>query len=89
MVEIKRTPKTDSPPCEEARRLLDLFANAVRELIQIHEEQFNAIVEGDADSKRFDLLIHMANEKKCAAKYAHLHHLEAHGCSTSYETNQS
>jgi len=82
VVEIKRLPKAGSVGCEEARHLLDLFANAVRELIQIHEEQFNAIVQGDPDSKRFDLLIHMANEKKSAAKYAHLQHLETHGCST-------
>jgi hypothetical protein len=89
VVEIKRPLKAGSLYCDEARYLLDLFANAVRELIQIHEEQFQAIVDGDSDCTRFDLLIHMANEKKYAAKYAHLHHLETHGCSTLHETNQS
>jgi hypothetical protein len=44
VVEIKRLPKAGSVGCKEARHLLDLFADAVRELIQIHEEQFNAII---------------------------------------------
>jgi hypothetical protein len=66
--------------CEEARRLLDEFAQAVRELVQLHELQFLAIVEGDPDCGRFDVLIHMANERKMQAKYTYLHHVEEHGC---------
>lgn len=74
--------------CQEARELLDAFGETVRELTRLHEEQFQAIVGGDLDSTRFDDLIFMANERKHAAKYAYLHHLETHGCSkfdaTSY-----
>jgi hypothetical protein len=66
--------------CEDARRLLDEFGDAVRDVVQLHELQFQAIVEGDPDCSRFDVLIHMANERKMAAKYAYLHHLEEHGC---------
>jgi hypothetical protein len=66
--------------CEAARGLLDEFGEAVRELVKLHELQFQAIVEGDPDCSRFDVLIHMANEKKMAAKYSYLHHLEEHGC---------
>jgi len=75
-------PKASGPGayCEEARRLLDAFADAVRELIQLHELQFQAIVEGDPECNRFDVLIHMANERKMAVKYEYLHHLESHGC---------
>jgi hypothetical protein len=75
--------------CSESRSLLDAFGEAVQEVLLLHEQQFQAIVGGDAYSDRFDLLIHMANEKKHEAKYAYLRHLEAHGCSTFDGTEQS
>ena len=68
--------------CREARRLLDAFADAIHELIQVHESQFNAIIQGDLHCTEFDVSLHEANEAKYAAKYAYLHHLEEHGCST-------
>lgn len=67
--------------CQEHNRLLDEFGVAVRGLLALLEQQFLAIVEGDSECSRFDLLIHMANEKKQEAKYAYLRHVEAHGCS--------
>ena len=67
--------------CEEYCRLLDDFGVAVKELLHLHQAQFEAIIAGDLESNRFDLLIHMANEKKQEAKYAYMHHVEAHGCS--------
>ena len=70
--------------CDVARRLLDAFGEAVQELVQLHEHQFLAIFDGDADCTRFDGLIHMANERKYKAKYAYLQHLETHGCSTKW-----
>ena len=66
--------------CEESRRLLDAFGDAVQDLVLLHEQQFLAIVDGDPDPHRFDLLVHMATEKKQAAKYAYLEHQETHGC---------
>ncbi len=66
--------------CEEARRLLDAFGQAVKDLVHLHELQFLAIIEGDPECNRFDVLIHMANERKMAAKYEYLHHVEVHGC---------
>ena len=66
--------------CEENRRLLNEFGMAVQDLMRIHEQQFVAIVQADPESNRFDLLIHMANEKKQHAKYAYLRHVESHGC---------
>ncbi|HLG97793.1 MAG TPA: response regulator [Bryobacteraceae bacterium] len=66
--------------CEEHRRLMGEFAAAVKELLTLHEQQFQAIVQGDSECNRFDLLIHMANEKKQRAKYAYLRHVESHGC---------
>jgi hypothetical protein len=68
--------------CQEAKRLLEAFGQGVRELVRLHEEQFESIIAGDLDSSRFDDLIHMAVERKHEAKYAYLHHLETHGCST-------
>jgi hypothetical protein len=74
--------------CKQARELLDRLAEAIRELIRLHEEQFQAVVGGEPDSMRFDDLIHMANERKRDAKYAYLHHLEIHRCSKFDGTNQ-
>ncbi len=76
-----RAAQSQRAGCDEHRRLLDEFSVAVRELIELHEQQFRAIVDGDTECNRFDLLIHMANEKKQTAKYACLRHVEAHGCS--------
>jgi hypothetical protein len=75
--------------CQHAKELLDTFAQAVRELIKLHEDQFQALVGGDPDSQRFDDLIHMANDRKRKAKYAYIHHLETHGCSTEHGTDQN
>jgi CheY-like chemotaxis protein len=67
--------------CEDHNELLDEFGEAVRKLLDLHKQQFQAIVEEDSECTRFDLLIHMANEHKQRAKYAYLRHVEAHGCS--------
>jgi hypothetical protein len=72
---------TRSTGCEEHNRLLDAFGAAVKELIDLHEQQFKAILDGDSECQRFDVLIHMANEKKQLAKYAYVRHVEDHGCS--------
>jgi hypothetical protein len=74
--------------CEEAKTLLDSFGGIVQDLIKLHREQFQSILEGDLDTTRFDDLIHMANERKQQAKYAYLHHLETHGCSRYDGTDQ-
>jgi len=76
------TTRAGSIYCGEARLLLDALADAIHELIQVHEQQFNAIIQGDLDCTRFDLSIFEANRAKNAAKYAYLGHLEEHHCST-------
>ena len=65
----------------QRENLLDAFGAAVQEVLRLHEQLFMAIVEGDNECNRFDLLIHMANEKKHAAKYAYIRHVESHDCS--------
>lgn len=69
--------------CSEHNRLLEEFGTTVRDLLKLHEQQFMAIVEGDSECNRFDLLIHMANEQKQQAKYAYLRHVESHGCANT------
>ena len=66
--------------CEENKRLLEEFGQAVQELVLLHEQQFISVMEGDVESTRFDLLIHMSNERKREAKYALMRHIEEHGC---------
>ena len=87
------SPETLTPTrrsgCEQHNRLVDVFGAAIRELIEMHEQQFLAIVDGDNDCHRFDLLIHMTNEKKQAAKYAYLRHVEEHGCSKLHVTDNA
>ena len=71
--------------CDKAKQILDAFAQATRDLFNLHEEQSRAVAAGDLDSTRFDALIRMANERKCHAKYTYLHHLETHGCLVQHE----
>ena len=68
--------------CQKAEELLGAYGFVVHELVCLHQEQFESVIEGDLDSVRFDDLIHSANERNREAKYAYLHHLETHGCST-------
>ena len=75
--------------CKEHRRLLDEFGAAVQELLRLHEHQYLAIVQSDTECNRFDLLIHMANEKKQLAKYAYIRHAESHGCSNFDALNKT
>ena len=66
--------------CEEKDRLMDGFLQAARELIEFHNQQMRAAIEGDPDFGRFDLLLHLAHEKKEQAKYAWIAHVHAHKC---------
>lgn len=83
-VERSAMPLSGSNPtarCAEHHQLMTRFGVTVQTLLTLHEQQFQAIVQGDTECNRFDLLIHMANEKKQEAKYAYLRHVELHGCS--------
>jgi hypothetical protein len=66
--------------CGERVRYTQDFLQSIRELGALQTEQAKAVIEGDADFSRFDLLIHMANERKDHAKYALLLHIEKHHC---------
>jgi hypothetical protein len=66
--------------CSERVRYMEDFLQAIRELGTLHSEQAKAVIESDPEFSRFDLLIHMANERKDHAKYALLLHVQEHGC---------
>lgn len=66
--------------CEEKHQLLDDFLQAVRELNALLDEQSKSLIAGDPDFSRFDVLIHMAHQKKENAKYRWMAHVEAHHC---------
>jgi chemotaxis family two-component system response regulator Rcp1 len=84
----KIAPPVRKSGCQEYDRLLNEFGVAVRELLTLHEQQLEAITDGDSESSRFDILIHMANESKHRAKYAYLRHVESHDCS-KMDANQT
>jgi hypothetical protein len=75
--------------CEEAQRLLMDYGEIVNELTIHHQLQFTAVLEGDFDANRFDLLIHEAMERKQNAKYAYLLHIERHACGLCHEIDKS
>jgi hypothetical protein len=66
--------------CQEKNRLLDEFLKASREIVALQNEQAQAVIHGDADFPRFDVLLHLAQDKKEMAKYAWIAHVESHGC---------
>jgi hypothetical protein len=76
----RRVPIPEIGFCEEKNRLQGDFLRAIHELNAILAEQTGAVIQGDPDFSRFDLLIHMAQEKKDRAKYAWIAHVESHGC---------
>ncbi len=66
--------------CEEKRRLVDAFLEAIHELNALQSQQIQAVIDGDEDFSRFDVLLHIAQEKKDRAKYAWISHVETHHC---------
>ena len=66
--------------CPEKRRLADAFLRAIKELHALQNEQIKAVIAGDPDFSRFDLLISAAQQKKDNAKYIWMAHVEAHHC---------
>ncbi|MEO8596356.1 MAG: hypothetical protein ABI759_23765 [Candidatus Solibacter sp.] len=66
--------------CMEKNRLLDDFLTAIRQLIELQEQQTRAVIEGDPDFCRFDFLLHVAQENKDRAKYLWMLHVDSHGC---------
>lgn len=66
--------------CTEKYRLLDEVTEAIKELASFQDQQLQALISGDPDFARFDLLIQMAQDRKRHAKYEYLSHVEQHRC---------
>ena len=66
--------------CEAKQRLINDFVEAVREITTLQRQQAQAALEDDQDFSRFDVLLHVAQEKKDTAKYAWITHVESHRC---------
>jgi len=66
--------------CKEKNRLRGEFLRAIHEVNALQSQQTQAVILGDPDFSRFDLLLHLAQEKKERAKYAWIAHVEAHHC---------
>jgi hypothetical protein len=73
-------PLPEIPFCEEKNHLLNDFLQAVRELNAVQNQQIRAVIDGDPDFNRFDVLLHVAQDKKDMAKYAWMGHIETHQC---------
>jgi hypothetical protein len=66
--------------CAVKQSLVDAFLETVHRLHVIENQQIKAVIEGDPDFSRFDLMLHFAQEQKDIAKYAWIAHVESHGC---------
>jgi hypothetical protein len=66
--------------CQEKGRLRQELLSAIHELVATQAQQTQAIIDDDPDFARFDVLLHMANERKENAKYALIAHIEFHHC---------
>jgi hypothetical protein len=66
--------------CNEKYRLLRELVRTIHELNTLQSQQTRAIIDEDPDFSRFDLLLHDAQERKEAAKYRWMEHVESHGC---------
>ena len=66
--------------CKDKFQLLTDLVAAIHELNTLQNEQTQAIINEDPDFGRFDILLHLAQEKKETAKYRWIAHVEAHQC---------
>ncbi len=75
-----RAPSPKAGYCEEKVRLEEEFLKAIRTLLVLHSRQTQAVIDGDPEFSRFDILVHRATERKELAKYALIAHIELHQC---------
>jgi len=66
--------------CAAKQELVNDFLEAVHDITVLQNEQAQAVIDDDLDFSRFDVLLHLAQEKKDTAKYAWIAHVETHGC---------
>ena len=52
----------------------------IKEVTLLLSQQAEAVIDWDSEFSRFDVPLHLAQEKREAAKYALIAHVEAHHC---------
>jgi hypothetical protein len=75
----KRT-EAAAAPCPQRETLVRDFTAALRELVNLQNEQIHAVLTHDPEFARFDILVDLAMRAKREAKYALMRHLEEHRC---------
>jgi hypothetical protein len=68
------------PVCAAKHRLIENFLASNHVLMDLQNQQTQAVIDQELEFSRFDDLIHMAREKKDQAKYALIAHVENHRC---------
>ena len=68
------------PFCNTKQRLIGEFTAANHALMELQNQQTQAVIDYGSDFTRFDDLIHMAREIKDRAKYALIAHASEHHC---------
>ena len=66
--------------CKTKYRLIGDFIAANHELMELQNQQTQAVIDHDPDFSRFDDLIHFAREIKDESKYALIAHTSEHHC---------
>lgn len=66
--------------CMERTRLQSELLSAIREVSALLSQQTQAVIDGDPEFARFDILLQMAQQRKEMAKYAWISHVESHHC---------
>lgn len=66
--------------CKEKHQLLTRFVEAVKEIGRLQQHQMQTVIDGEPEFDRLETLLHEASQRKDAAKYALLVHIEQHHC---------
>jgi hypothetical protein len=72
----RRPDRRSVPSSDERARLIGEFLESNHVLMELQNQQVQAVIDHDPDFSRFDDLIHMARERKDRAKYALISHVE-------------
>jgi hypothetical protein len=76
----RRSDFPSAPFCAAKHHLIEDFLASNHVLMDLQNQQTQAVIDQDLEFSRFDDLIHMAREKKDHAKYALIAHVENHRC---------
>ena len=66
--------------CPEKRALLVAFEEAVREMVELSDQQVAALTSSGKGLERFQVAVDRARQKRERAKALYLAHLRTHGC---------